>query len=77
MISMIIMIKIIGLNYLIMLIKRLSATVFRSYYKNYFISKNKWDLIFVEEVGPYTLLFDRSSSLATHPEGNIGTWTVG
>lgn len=40
---MIIMIKIIGLNYLIMLIKRLSATVFRSYYKNYFISKNKWD----------------------------------
>lgn len=40
---MIIMIKIIGLKHLIMLIKRLSATVFRSYYKNYFISKNKWE----------------------------------
>lgn len=26
-----------------MLIKRLSATVYRSHYKNYFISKNKWD----------------------------------
>jgi hypothetical protein len=46
MISMIIMIKIIGLNYLIMLIKRLSTTVFRSHYKNYFISKNKWDYSF-------------------------------
>lgn len=38
MIPSIITIKIIGLDYLIMLIKRLSTTVFRSYYKNYFLS---------------------------------------
>jgi len=33
-------------------------------------------LFSLEEVGPHTLHLYRSSSLATHPEGNVGTWTA-